>query len=459
MPKNNVVVFMTDQQRWDTCGFHGNPLGLTPNLDRAAANGTDLHLCFTCQPVCGPARAVLQSGVYPTQNGTFTNGRPLPNDSVTLATLFADAGYRTGYIGKWHLAADKCVMPDGTVTFDGRVSADSRCGYQYWLASNVLEGTSDSYRTRMYDNDCKPVDLPGYRSDAVTDAAIRYIDANKESPFFLFVSYIEPHFQNHLDNYPAPDGYTTPYISRWTPPDLQALGGTSAQHLPGYYGMVKRLDDGYGRIRDALKSLNLSDNTIVLFITDHGCHFKTRNDEYKRSGHESSIRIPCVLTGPGFDGGGRIRSLVSLIDLPPTLLDAANVPVPEHFQGKSVCPLVHDKKAQWRDDMFVQISEASTSRAIRTSRFKYIVTALDIDPWAQTGDSAVYTETELYDLQADPYELNNLIGYKSHTKVTDVLRKRLLARMAEAGEAVPEIIKAPEAASGQKIIYDYEVNL
>ena len=445
--KPNVVVFMTDQQRWDTCGMHGNPLGLTPNLDRAAAQGTDLHYCFSCQPVCGPARAVLQSGVYPTVNGTFTNSKPLPAGGTTMAKLFADAGYRTGYIGKWHLA-------DG----NGPVPPEGRGGYQDWLASNVLEFTSDAYRTRMFDGDNNPVDLPGYRADALTDAAIRYIDSNKDKPFYLFVSYIEPHFQNHLDNYPAPDGYTQQYTGRWTPPDLQELGGTSARHLPGYYGMVKRLDEGYGRIHDALKSLNLSDNTITLFVTDHGCHFRTRNGEYKRSGHESSIRIPCVLTGPGFSNGGRVKKLVSLIDLPPTLLDAAGIETPECFQGASVLPLLREREAGWRDDVYVQISEDSVSRALRTSRFKYIVKAENADPWNDPWSES-YTETELYDLHADPYELNNLIGCESHHALTDALRGRLLKRITEAGEPKPLIYKAPPLPAGQRIVYDHELGL
>jgi len=442
--KPNVIVFFTDQQRWDTCGIHGNPLGLTPNLDRAALEGTDFHRCFTCQPVCGPTRAVLQSGVYPTTNGTHTNGRALPKDSTTLARLFNQAGYRTGYIGKWHLGDDQIVP------------ADQRGGYQDWLGVNALEMSSDAYQTRMWDENNNPVDLPGYRVDACADAAIRYIDKNKERPFFLFLSFIEPHFQNHIDSYPAPDGYEEKYTARWTPPDLQALGGTSAQHLPGYYGMVKRLDEAYGRVRDALKSLHLDRDTIVLFTSDHGCHFKTRNDEYKRSGHESSIRIPCVATGPGFEGGGRIKKLVSNLDIPPTLLDAAGLGVPAHFQGASALPLARDHRAPWRDDMYVQISESSVARALRTERFKYIVTAPNAHQW-HDATAAEYAETELYDLHADPWELTNLVEYKTHRGIMDALRDRMLKRMKEAGEPEPRIIPAVPTVSGQRMVLENEL--
>ena len=159
------------------------------------------------------------------------------------------------------------------------------------------------------------------------------------------------------------------------PPDLAALGGSSHQHLGGYYGMVKRLDEALGRLLDALKSLGILDNTIVVFTTDHGNHFKTRNAEYKRSCHESSIRIPCAISGPGFEAGGQIRQLSNLLDLPPTLLDAAGIPVPEIMQGHSILPLVNHQKVDWDQEIFIQISESQVGRAIRTQRWKYSVVA------------------------------------------------------------------------------------
>lgn len=432
----NVIVFFTDQQRWDTTGVHGNPLGLTPNFDRIAASGTHLYNFFTCQPVCGPARSVLQTGLYPTKTGCYRNKKPLPEGVKTLAHYFGEAGYRTGYIGKWHLAAENPV------------TEPKRGGYEYWLASNALEATSDSYDAVVYNNDNERVKLPGYRVDALTDAAIRYIDRHQEDPFFLFLSFLEPHHQNHRDDYPSPDVYTEAYTGRWTPPDLAALGGTSAQHLGGYYGMVKRLDEALGRLLDAVKSLDLAEDTIILFTSDHACHFKTRNSEYKRSCHESSIRVPAAVIGPGFESGGQIRELVSLIDLPPTLLNAAGIEVPDAMQGRSVLPLLRRETSEWPEEVFVQISEAQVGRAIRTKRWKYSVSSPD-----KIGDSAAsdrYEEEFLYDLQADPYELTNLIGFKSHEETIAVLRERLLRRMAEAGEAPAEIIIKPSEKPGRQ---------
>lgn len=437
--KPNVVVFFTDQQRWDTTGLHGNPMDLTPNLDRVARSNTHVANSFTCQPVCGPARSCLQTGLYATTTGCYRNAIPLPDDSRTLAHYFSDAGYDTGYIGKWHLHEQAVKGP---------VSKDKRFGYDHWLASNILEFTSDSYDTVMYDNEDAEVKLPGYRVDAVTDAAIRYIDTHQADPFYLFVSYIEPHHQNHIDDYPPPDGYRERYTGGWMPPDLAALGGSSHQHLAGYYGMVKRLDEAYGRVHDALRSLHLDQDTIVLFTSDHGSHFKTRNSEYKRSCHDSSIRVPTVLSGLGFAGGGQIQQLVSLIDLPPTLLDASGIEVPEHMQGRSIMPLLHGKQPSpdWPEEIFVQISEAQTGRAVRTHRWKYGVNAPGVkDAWAPS-----FEEQYLYDLQADPYELTNLIHAESHRPVAEVMQQRLLRRMVAAGEQQPTIASAAVKAVGQR---------
>jgi len=450
--KPNVIVFFTDQQRHDSAGVHGNPLELTPNFDRIAHEGTHLYHAFTPQPVCAPARACLQTGLYATTHGVFTNGAvPMNPNLKTLAHCFRAAGYATGYIGKWHLGGHKSPY----------VPVAERGGYEYWLGANALEATSDSYRCDLYDGDNKPVRLPGYRVDALTDAAIRYVDSHQKQPFFLFLSFLEPHFQNHLDDYPPPDGYRERYTGRWTPPDLAALGGSSAQHLGGYWGMCKRLDEALGRLLDALKSLGLRDDTIVLFTSDHGCHFKTRNDEYKRSCHDSSIRIPTALCGGPFDGGGQVRQLVSLVDLPPTLLDAAGLAVPADMQGRSILPLLrgalraNSQQPPWPEEVFVQISESQVGRAVRTRRWKYSVTAPDRHAW-RDADSDHYVEEFLYDLEADPYELRNLIGLQSHRVVASVMRERLTRRMLAAGEPAPRIDTVPERPAGQRRVTNDE---
>jgi arylsulfatase A-like enzyme len=176
MRKPNVIVFFTDQQRHDTTGLHGNPMGLTPNFDRYAREGTHLFNSFTCQPLCGPARSSMQTGRFATQTGCYRNHIPLLEDAETLAKVFGRNGYKTGYIGKWHLGSDDPV------------SEPERGGYQYWLAANLLEFSSDAYDTCVFDGESRRRKLPGYRVDALTDAAIRFCDQNQDEPFFLFLS-------------------------------------------------------------------------------------------------------------------------------------------------------------------------------------------------------------------------------------------------------------------------------
>ena len=445
MKKQNVVVFFTDQQRFDCMGAYGNPCGLTPNFDWMARRGTFAEYAFTPQPVCGPARGCLQTGKYATTIGLHHNRIPLGNRHASLAHYFNQAGYATGYIGKWHLGSTSLAVP-----------IEDRAEYQYWLGANSLETASTVYDTVVYDQDNQPVKLPGYRVDALTDAAIRYIDAHQREPFFLFLSFLEPHFQNPHDSFPPPDiDKTTEYA--YMPRDLAALGGTAWQHIPGYYGMVRRLDSALGRILDALKSLGLTEDTIVLFTSDHGCHFKTRNDEYKRSCHDSSIRIPMAFDGGIFSGGGLLQGMVSLVDVAPTLLDACGIPVPEDMQGRSLLPLMQNRRAaDWPDEVFVQISESQVGRCIRTRRWKYSVEAPGKDPWMDSC-SDTYVETFLYDLEHDPHELVNLAGFISHRAVADVMMERLKKKMAEIGEAVPTIIPAvPIAPPGHHRIFPGE---
>jgi arylsulfatase A-like enzyme len=443
MKRPNVIVFFTDQQRHDTTGLHGCPLDLTPNLDRMARAGTHLTHSFTCQPVCGPARACLQTGRFATQTGVWRNGIGLPSEQLTLAQCFNQAGYHTSYVGKWHLARTRSP--------DHHVPAGERGNYQRWLASNALEHTADAYRTRLFDNEDRAIDLPGYRVDAIADEMIRQINAfsKDDKPFFLFGSFIEPHHQNHRDDYPAPTGYAERYTGRWTPPDLQALTGNAPQHLGGYFGMVRRLDEALGRLLDAVKSLGIEEETIVLFTSDHACHFKTRNAEYKRSCHDASIRVPTAMTGPGFVGGGAIPELVSLIDLPPTLLNACGIDIPPGMVGRSIVPLTRSRDPSWPDDVFIQISESAVARAVRTRRWKYCVTAVGKDGNAQPS-ADTFSETHLFDLEADPYELTNLVGLDAFADVRADMSRRLNSWIDRIEGHRVSILPADQSPSGQR---------
>ncbi len=431
--KPNVLVVFTDQQRWDSCGCYGNELNLTPNLDALSNQGTLFERAFTCQPLCGPARASLQTGMYAAATGSFRNSKPLQPHLDTLANCFNRAGYETGYIGKWHLSD----------MHDKPVPKQMRGGYEYWLAADALEWTSMPTEGYVYDSDNQPVEIDDYRVDWLTDRAIEFIETPRDDkPFFLFVSFLEPHHQTGVNKYIAPEGYAQKYADCPVPGDLAGHDGDWPEALPDYYGMVARIDECLGKMIDALKAQGLADDTIILFTSDHGCHFQTRNPEYKRSCHEASIRIPMVLSGGPFRNKP-VSELVSLVDMPPTILDACGLDIPEQMQGRSTLPLLADKNENWPEEVFIQISGSHVGRAIRTDQWKYSAKAPGANPKNDAG-AEVYEDDFLYDLQADPHEQNNLIGTSGYDEVLDNLRGRLKIRMVQAGESEPQIKPASQ---------------
>lgn len=443
MKRPNIIVFFSDQQRWDTCNCYGQPLeGVTPNLDRMAAEGVRFENAFTCQPVCGPARAALQTGQYPEFLGCFRNGRQLPLDAPTIAKRLNAAGYETGYIGKWHLAAHQ-VEGERVDFHDAPIPPERRGGYEdYWLAADLLEATSHSYDGHMYDADMKRVDFPEgrYRADAMTDYVLDFLKSRDgEKPFFLFVSYIEPHHQNDHKHYEGPKGSKERFKNFVAPGDLIDAEGDWRDEYPDYLGCVHNLDENLGRIRDALDELNMSDDTVLFYTSDHGSHFRTRNSEYKRACHDGCIRIPMIAAGPGFEKGKVVEELVSLINLPPTIADlAGSPPTAGEMREDSLMPLVRGEARDWQEEVFLQISESQVGRAIRTNRWKYSVTAPEAD--ARFGSrSDVYVEDFLYDLDDDPHERNNLVRDPAYAAVRADMAERLIKRMEKAGESAPEI--------------------
>jgi arylsulfatase A-like enzyme len=275
--------------------------------------------------------------------------------------------------------------------------------------------------------------------DALTERVINFIEKPHNSPFFLVVSYLEPHHQNDMNRFVAPEGYREKYANSFVPYDLRPFPGDWQEQLPDYYGCISRLDECFGKIVEALKSKGIFKDTIIVFLSDHGCHFRTRNTEYKRSSHESSIRIPLIIYGPGFDRSLVIPELVSLVDVAPTLLDAVGLPIPEVMQGKSALPLLNRETRDWKNEVFIQISESCVARAIRTERWKYCVIAEDKDGWLDS-ESDTYTEYQLYDLYADPYELVNLAGRREYRDIANELKERLLNRIEEIEGKRPKIL-------------------
>jgi arylsulfatase A-like enzyme len=433
----NIIVLFADQQRWDTVGCYGQKLDVTPNLDKMAEEGVRFEHAFTCQPVCGPARSCLQTGKYATETGCFTNDIALPLGEKTIAHYFNEKGYETAYVGKWHLASTGEEHDYKTKA----IPLKRRGGYRdYWMAADILEFTSHGYDGYLFDQNMNRVDFKGYRADCVTDFALDYLKNRKdEKPFFLFVSYVEPHQQNDTRRCEGPSGSKERFKDYEVPGDLVGTDGNWKENYPDYLGCSASLDYNLGRIRKQLDELDIADNTIIIYTSDHACHFMTRNAEYKRSCHESSIRIPMVINGPAFYGGKKIDNLVSLMDLPPTLLAYADIDKPSYMRGRQLQALVGGNSDQWLDEVFFQISERQVGRGIRTRKWKYSVYAPDKDGWRDSY-SDTYVEQFLYDLEKDPYEKNNLVSDPSYSNVRVKLRKRNKKRIKEAEGKTPKII-------------------
>jgi arylsulfatase A-like enzyme len=439
MPQNtparkrpNILLIISDQFRADCMGAMGtNPMNLTPNLDAMAAQGVLFRSACTNQPVCAPARGTIFTGQYPARHGVWHNGLGLGENATTLATTLRQAGYSANYIGKWHLSPNDSAHSE---TY-GPVPAANRGGFlDLWEAANLLEFTSHAYEGDLFDAAGKPLHFSGqYRSDFMTGRAQHFLRSAK-SPFLLTLSYLEVHHQNDIDAFVPPREYANRYPNPFVSADLRRLPGSWPSQLSDYYACVARMDDTVGTLRRTLAETGLAANTIVVFTSDHGCHFKTRNTEYKRSPHESSIHVPLVVEGPGFNRRAQVSELVSHVDLTPALLEAAGLPVPASMQGHSFLGLLDRRTEDWRNEVYFEMSEFWTGRGLRTPQYTYAVVVPREAHWRDAANASRYVEYALYDLYADAHQQVNLIGRPQYRKIADDLRERLKARMAEAGD-------------------------
>ncbi len=445
----NIVFYFTDQQRWDTCGCFGQPLPITPNLDKLAAEGVKFDNAFSPQPVCGPCRALFQTGRWPTETGCFRNNIMLPARVKTLGQYIEEAGYETAYIGKWHLASDgeleKPPVVDHTVT---AIPRELRGGYTgYWRTADVLEFTSHGYDGFVFDENDRRIDFKGYRADCINDMALEFFDTyDRKKPFFMTISQIEPHHQNDHRHYEGPEGSKERFRDFVLPPDLAALGGNAAEEYPDYLGQCAALDENLGRLVDRLKKEGLYDDTVIIFASDHGSHFMTRNrdghlngyDDYKRSCHDGCLHVPLVIAGGPYKGGMAIQELVSTASLPKTILAIAGVDVGDAMIGEDLLGVVQHRDPDRPNEVFAQISESRVGRCVRTPQWLYSVYA----PGVNGGEAAaadVYADDFLYDMEKDPWQLQNVVTDPAYAAVKAQLREKLLAWIEQAEAVRPDI--------------------
>ena len=448
--KPNIVMYFSDQQRADTCGCYGQKLEITPNLDQLAKEGIKFENAFSPQPVCGPCRALFQTGKWPTETGCFRNNIMLPSEVKTLGSYMEEAGYETAYIGKWHLASDGELEQKPTI--DHTITAipkELRGGYTgFWRASDVLEFTSHGYDGYVFDENNNRIDFKGYRCDCLTDMALEFFDQRKEEkPFFMTISHIEPHHQNDRNCYEGPIGSKEKYKEYEAPVDLETLGGNYKEEYPDYLGQCASLDKNLGKLVAKLKEKGLYDNTVIIFVSDHGSHFLTRNrdehlngyDDYKRSMHDACLKVPFVISGGPFKGGTAFEDIVSTASLPKTICALAGVNVGDNMIGENLVDVVEGRLPNRKNEAFAQISESRVGRCIRTPEYAYSVYAPGLHGGV-AASSDFYADDFMYDLTKDPHELTNIVGDPAYAHIKEDLRKRLLSWIEEAEHIVPRIV-------------------
>ncbi len=419
MPKRpNVVYVLSDQHRAQSIGYAGDPDVKTPQLDALNNESLCLTTAVAGIPVCTPARACLLTGQYPLTHGLFLNDLNLRPSAVSIAQVFSEAGYRTAYIGKWHL--------DGHGR-SGCIPSQRRLGFEYW---RTLECTHSYNESRYYaDNDQKIRYWEGYDAEAQTACAIDYIRGRDRScPFVLFLAWGPPH---------APySGAPEPYAGMYSPGDIglrpnvpESAKAAARKDLAGYYAHISALDEYIGRLLAVLDEQGLAQDTIFVYTSDHGDMLGSQGNTKKQKPWDESILVPFLLRYPRLLGraGREEPAPFDTPDIMPTLLDLAGLPIPHTVEGHSYADFFQGRGPRPAEAAVVQCispfgqwhrgAGGKEYRGLRTDRYTY---TRDLEgPWL------------LYDNQSDPYQLENLCGRSDWASVQSDLEEMLRSMLAE----------------------------
>ncbi|MGQ9631323.1 MAG: sulfatase family protein [bacterium] len=412
--KPNILYVFADQMRASAMGCAHDERVITPNLDRLASQSVLFRNAIANTPVCTPSRASLLTGRHALTCRCIANDLRLPEDERSIADVLKAQGYRTGYIGKWHLDGISRHM----FTPPGR----RRHGFDDWWA--VYNCNHDYFNCKFYLNDSPElIRKEGYDADVQTDQAIEFLERFKSEPFCLLLSWGPPHDpyrmapQEFLDMYP-PEGIELR-------PNAE---GADRSAIAGYYAHITALDRNIGRLMGALDRLGLADNTIFVFSSDHGDMLWSHGRVNKQQPYEESIRIPLIIRWPDRLPAGEVSDLlIGVVDHTPTLLGLAGVPVPGEMNGLDLSGALSDDSAPQPSSVFIaeyvsfdQSRFYQPWRGVRTKRYTYA-------RWLQGG-------ALLYDNFADPYQLHNLILEPGHEKLAEELEGELQAWLKRLGD-------------------------
>jgi len=402
----NVIVVFADQLRARSVGFAGDPNVKTPHMDRLAESGMVFDNAISNCPVCTPARGMMLTGRFPLSNRTVVNDLGMPADEVGVAELFGRAGYRTGYVGKWHLDG----IPRGKFTPPG----PRRHGFDtFWAA---YECTHDYFHPKYYLDTDELVERDGYEPEVQTGLAIDFIQRHGSEPFCLFVSWGPPHAPYEL----VPERYRRMYDADTIELPANFRDG-DRRALADYYAAVTALDENLGRIMHAIDSAGIAERTILVFTSDHGDMLWSQGRLKKQQPWEESIAVPLVMSSPGrIAEGSRRDDLFGLVDLAPTLLSLAGLDVPDYMEGVDLSEAVLGGAGPARTSIpimdIVCVDQARTWggtpwRGVRTKQHTY----------ARFQDAGWV----LYDNLKDPEQMNNLLDDPASRGVRDALEGEL----------------------------------
>ncbi len=416
----NLLIIQPDQHLGTVMGCAGHSMVQTPNLDRLAGSGIRFAQAVSNAPICTPMRGMMQTGVYWYRNGAPRNNWRLAEGLPGFAEFFAAAGYRTGYVGKWHLDGGWLEDSPG-----GFVPPERRKGWQQWHGYESGHCFNTIYR--VLENGDREV-IEGYDWEPTwhTDMTLHFIDACNQTatPWSHYTAYGPPHTPEQCpaefrDLYPAAAIPLSPAQRETirTAAEEEKLRG----HLQTYFGQISAIDHEVGRLLEGLDRRGLAENTIVLYISDHGDILGTRslNRKGKRvfrcKGHPtmSALRIPCLLRWPGQIPSKQVSdALVSAIDLAPTMLELAGLPVPDHMQGSSFADICRGRTEAGPEAVYLGLRLENGWRGIWDGRHLY-------SPEHQV----------LYDINKDPHELQNMFHQDK------ALRKDCQSRLIELARA------------------------
>lgn len=431
MPQPNILVILSDQHAANVSGPYGHPIVQTPNMDRLAAEGTVFENNYCNSPICVPSRMSFMTGQHLRNNGIWDNGVPLSSDKVTWAHQLKAAGYDVVLSGKMHFRGlDQLHGFRAQLAYD--INAQNLPKIRDWDEDMEQRGPVTSIKAEA--GRSKEVEA----DDAVTAAALDYLrdPARQDQPWAMVTGYVAPHPpfvvpQKYLDMYPLEDiplpEVPAGHVDALHPAFQRQLlwRGWPREGIPEenirraravYYALTTYLDDQIGMLLAALEQTGQRENTIVIYLSDHGEMLGEHGLWYKCNFYEQSAHVPLIVNGVG-EAGQRLPAVTSNVDVTATILDLAGVESIAPMDGDSLLPLIQGESNNWKDEAISEFYADGSTRPwamLRQGRYKLVYSHND--------------PLELYDLENDPAEFNNLAEDPQYQDVLDRLRSSLLAR-------------------------------